>query len=232
MVSLWLTQTPCQHVLQIEGDSWLPRKRKKFSGYLTWHDWRAKDKLQWSQEKWLMYLYTMICEYFFRFGEWRWIQLKPFKSTFGKKRYCKGAHRKGLVGKKKANCLQASLPSVNIVPQEQIVFLAKAQDMWKNEKEELRSSQHTINYLQSPYRVHIESNKSNIESIKRLWRISSSIKDSKQVMKPDRICLPIRPAKRIFDQNWAAMLQRIAKVSAGHGYPHKGSKETQWHRRC
>lgn len=43
-----------------------------------------------------------------------------------------------LVGKKKANCLQASLPSVNIVPQEQIVFL---------------------------------------------WRISSSIKDSKQVMK-------------------------------------------------
>ena len=47
----------------------------------------------------------------------------------------------------------------------------------------------------------IESNKSNIESIKRLWRISSSIKDSKQVMKPDRICLPIRPAKRIFDQN-------------------------------
>ena len=54
---------------------------------------------------------------------------KPFKSTFGKKRYCKGAHRNGLVGKKKANCLQASLPSVNIVPQEQIVFLAKAQDM-------------------------------------------------------------------------------------------------------
>ena len=54
--------------------------------------------------------------------------LKPFKSTLEKKRYKEHIEQNGLVGKKEANCLQASLPSVNIVPQEQIVFLA-AQNM-------------------------------------------------------------------------------------------------------